>query len=254
MGRAVILLAGGTTESVRVARCLTNAGHHVLVSQATEIPLDLPDSPLLRLRCGRLDAQGFRELFRRERIRVVVDASHPFAVRLRSTLDEACRHRGIPRIRFERGTPALPSGVVVAQDHVDAAHRACSLGKTVLLTTGSRSLGIYAAIARRYDATLWARIAPSVESDLALSESGIDPRRIVRAKGPFSVEDTMALLEQSGAQVLVAKDSGEAGGIGLRIEAAWRLGAHAVVVRRPDPEPGAVTCPRELLSRLWVLA
>jgi len=41
----------------------------------------------------------------------------------------------------------------------------------------------------------------------------------------------------------VAKDSGESGGIAQRIDAAWRRGAHAVVVRRPDPESGAVTCP-----------
>lgn len=247
----MILLAGGTTESVAIAKLLTNAGHHILVSQATEIGLDLPDSPFLRLRRGRLDAQGFEELLRRERIDAVVDASHPFAVQLRSTLKAACRHRGIVRIRFERSTPPLPSGVVLAENHVQAAHRSFSLGKTVLLTTGSRTVGIYASIAKQYDATLWARIAPSAESELALSGSGVDERRIVRAKGPFSVEDTMALLDRSGAQVLVAKDSGESGGIAQRIDAAWRRGAHAVVVRRPDPEPGAVTCPEELLSRLW---
>ncbi|HQF54934.1 MAG TPA: precorrin-6A reductase [Fibrobacteria bacterium] len=247
----MILLAGGTTESVHIARWLTNAGHHVLVTQATEIQLDLPDSPLLRLRRGRLDAQGFQELLGRERIRAVVDASHPFAGRLRSELEAACRSRGISRIRFERSAPPLPSGAVLAQDHADAAHRAFALGRTVLLTTGSRTLGVYAGIARCHGAVLWARIAPSEESDAAVLESGLDQRRIVRAKGPFSVEDTMALLERSGADVLVAKDSGDAGGILRRIDAAWRCGAHAVVVRRPDPERGAVTCPRELLSRLW---
>lgn len=249
----MILLAGGTTESVQIARWLTDAGHRVLVTQATEILLDLPDSPLLRLRRGRLDAHGFQEMLRRERIRAVVDASHPFAVQLRSALDVACRQRGVERIRFERSAPALPSGVVLARDHVDAAHRAFALGKTVLLTTGSRTLGVYAGIARRYGAVLWARIAPSDESDAAALESGLDQRRIVRAKGPFSVEDTMSILERSGADVLVAKDSGDAGGILQRIDAAWRQSAHAVVVRRPDPEPGAVTCPRELLSRLWSL-
>jgi len=77
-----------------------------------------------------------------------------------------------------------------------------------------------------------------------VTDSGIAPSRVEWARGPFSVNDTVDLLRRCRAQVLVAKDSGQAGGILERIEAAWSCGAHAVVVRRPPCQPESVQAAR----------
>jgi precorrin-6A/cobalt-precorrin-6A reductase len=233
---------------VRVAKVFVDAGHPVLVSQATEIDMELPASPLLELRRGRLDEQGFGELFRERSIGAVIDASHPFAVELRSNVVSASRAVGVPRLRLERVARTLPEGVVLADDHEDAARKAFSIGRVVLLTTGSRTISRYVRVADELRAEVWARLAPSEESRRAMTESGIPPSRVVWTKGPFSVKETVDLLHRCRAEVLVAKDSGDAGGILERIEAAWSCGACAVVVRRPPCEEGAVADARSALE------
>ncbi|MEK7394956.1 MAG: precorrin-6A reductase [Fibrobacterota bacterium] len=250
----MILVVGGTTESVRVAKVFVDAGHPVLVSQATEIDMDLPVSPLLRVRRGRLDQKGFQKLFDDNSIRAVVDASHPFAMQLRRDVLQATMEQGVPRLRLERPAPRLPAGVVLAEDHCDAAGKAFALGGVVLLTTGSRSLSGYVRHATDLGAEVWARLAPSEESRQVVTDSGMSPARVEWAKGPFSVHQTMDLLRRSRARVLVAKDSGDAGGISERLEAASNCGCAAVVVKRPDPEPGSVCDPMEVLGWLEALA
>ncbi|MEN9309422.1 MAG: cobalt-precorrin-6A reductase [Fibrobacterota bacterium] len=249
----MILVVGGTSESVRVAKVFVDAGHPVLVSQATEIDMDLPVSPLLRVRRGRLDRNGFQQLLYDNSIRAVVDASHPFAMQLRRDVLQAAMERGLPRLRLERSAPSLPAGVVLAEDHSDAAGKAFALGGVVLLTTGSRSLSGYVRLATDLGAEVWARLAPSEESRQAVTDSGMSPARVEWAKGPFSVKQTMDLLRRSRARVLVAKDSGDAGGISERLEAASSCGCASVVVKRPDLEPGSVCDPIEALGWLEAL-
>ncbi len=44
----------------------------------------------------------FQSLFRDTKVSVVVDASHPFAAQVSSTVKEACENTGVKYIRFVR--------------------------------------------------------------------------------------------------------------------------------------------------------
>jgi precorrin-6A/cobalt-precorrin-6A reductase len=249
----VILLLGGTTEGVELARALTDAGCSVLVSQATEIEMALPDTPLLSVRRGRLDRDGFARLVAERGVRAVVDASHPFATGLRAMVLALCRETGLPRIRLERARCPLPPQAIVAPDHAVAAVRAFEMARVVLLTTGSRNLTEYVKAARAVGGELWARVAPSVESERSVREAGLAPERVEWAKGPFAMRDTVELLERSAAGVLVTKDSGANGGLPAKLEAARRRGARVVVLARPLPSTDAVGSGDEVLAWLRAL-
>ena len=248
-----VLLVGGTSETRPVAEVLLAAGHAVLVSQATEVELDLPEDPRLAVRRGRLDRDGFRQLAGECAITHVVDASHPFAVDLHRELEVACAEGGIPRIRYERPAEPPPAWVEIVPDHAAAAMAASVHGLPILLTTGSRHLAPYAEAARRAGIPLFARVLPGEESSRACRGVELPSSRIEFARGPFSVERTRALLRRWGIGVLVAKDGGAASGLVERLEAARREGVAAVLVRRPDPESGSTDTFAGILERIRAL-
>ena len=57
-------------------------------------------------------------------------------------------------------------------------------------------------------------------------------------QGPFSAETERALLHHLDATVLVTKDSGPAANTRSKIDAALEVGAHVVLIRRPEEGPG----------------
>ena len=61
---------------------------------------------------------------------------------------------------------------------------------------------------------------------------------MVAHRGPFSLEDNLVVLRQREIGIVVTKDSGEAGGLPEKLEAARRCGCQVVVVGRPQPPQG----------------
>jgi len=75
-------------------------------------------------------------------------------------------------------------------------------------------------------------------SDLTLFQKIITGQEaVVTGKGPFSVDENRSIIQCFGVRVLVTKDSGAAGGVPEKLEAARLEGCRVVVVRRPKP-PG----------------
>jgi precorrin-6A/cobalt-precorrin-6A reductase len=251
----VILLLGGTSETAPLAAGLIKAGFSVLVSTATDIPLELGDHPELRRRSGPLDAPGLTELIRDHAISVLVDATHPYATTIRAMAAATARRLSIPYLTFIRpgmdygGAPEIASGVtsamasetdgiIFAADHKEAARLACTGGKTVLLTTGSRNLRPYAEEAKRTGAPLIVRVLPHPDSLAACRAAGIPAEMIIAAKGPFSSEENIGAIRKYGVSVLVTKDSGAAGGVPAKIAAARQEKCRLIVVGRPGSGEG----------------
>lgn len=237
----MILLLGGTSETAAVAEALAVAGQGVLVSTATDVPLDVGRHTNIRRRCGRLDAAAMADLARREGVVALVDVSHPYAAELRSTAERAAREVGIPYLTYVRPVGAVAGdGVIVVNGHEEAARVACKSGRPVLLTVGSRNVAVYAREAALRQVTLIVRVLPHAASFAACLEAGIVKERIVAARGPFGVEQNRALIRQFGAGVVVTKDGGAAGGFQAKREAARQESCLLVVVGRPWQSSGKV--------------
>jgi precorrin-6A/cobalt-precorrin-6A reductase len=252
----MILLLGGTSETAPLAGALLEAGHAVLVSTATNAPLTLPEHPRLRRRHGRLDATAMAELMRREDVRVLIDAAHPYASQARQQARQAAALLDLPYLRWERpGTDFSDVPIRWAADHTQAAALAFADGRPVLLTTGSRHLAPYVEQARRTGIPLRARVLPHAESRLAIAQAGLAAEEVIFGQGPFSFEENRAHIRKHAIGVLVTKDSGEAGGVPAKLQAARLEGCEVIVVRRPVTDDGerCFQSTAELLAALEVV-
>ncbi len=250
----MILLIGGTSETAPLATGIAEAGCAVLVSTATDVPLDVGDHPLIRRRTGRLDERQMVELIKKEGVTAIVDAAHPYAVAAHKTVELAARRLKIPCFVFRRpvaieeavGKPFLginddakepawsATAVLFVENHAEAAELAFAGRSPVLLTTGSRNLAPYAEAARRTGTSLVVRVLNTPESLAACREAGISKESILTGRGPFSVEENIAAIRRFGIGTLVTKEGGKAGGMEAKYKAARLTKCRLIVIRRPS--------------------
>jgi len=218
-----------------VAEALAAAGYRVLVSTATDIPLFVGSHPGIEHRQGRLSEAEMGALIRERGIEALVDATHPYATQVRSTAARVADASGIPYLTLIRpGLATAREGVCFAGDHEEASRIACESGKPVLLTIGSRNVRPYAEAARQAGIPLVARVLDHPDSHQACREARIPETHVITGRGPFSINENRRLIRQFGIGVLVTKDSGDAGGVSEKLEAARLEGCLAIVVGRPD--------------------
>ena len=231
----MIFLIGGTSETAPLASGLAEAGYAVLVSMATSAPLAIGDHPRISRRAGRLDEEGMVALGKEKGIRAIVDAAHPYAEAAHAAAHNAAKRLGIPFLLFRRPETLTPeSPVRFAADHAEAAEMAFAFGRSVLLTTGSRNLAPYAEAARRTGVPFAVRVLDIPESLAACRSAAIPKDRIIAGRGPFSVAENLAAIHRFGIGVIVTKESGQAGGIEAKLEAARQADCRVIVIRRPE--------------------
>lgn len=251
----MILLLGGTSETAPLAAAFAAQGWPVLISTATDVPLILPEHPLLERRSGRLAHPGMMDLISQRDICLVVDATHPFATEAHATARAAAKEAGIPCLRWQRLRLSVSSAAATeAADHDEAARLAMACGLPVLLTTGSRHLSPYVQAAAVAGIPLFARVLPHAESEEACRMAGLPPANVIAARGPFSVHDTVDLINRFAIGVLVTKDSGGAGGLPEKLEAARITGCQVVIIRQPAQDaPNCYETIDDLLAAIHAL-
>jgi|GEM_PF-62467 len=247
----MILLLGGTSETAHLAEAIACAGHRVLVSTATGIALATGLHPCIAHRQGRLDAEQMAALVRERGVQAIVDATHPYAAAVRATAEAVAAHAGIPYLSYVRpGSVGEGTDVWLAADHEEAARLACESGRPILLTIGSRNVLPYAAAARQAGVLLIARILDHSESHESCRAAGIPQEHIITGRGPFGVAENRSIIQKYKIGVLVTKDSGIAGGVLEKLEAARLEGCQVIVVGRPEQACGGFDNVEALLSTL----
>ena len=221
-----VLLFGGTTEGRVLARRLSELGHTVTVSVATQVGAEGLEG--LSVRTGRLETGEIAALLRNYDL--CVDAAHPYARLLHENVRTACENTGLPLRRVSRPESDAEDCIVAETAEEAAAYLQNTTGP-VLLTTGAKELGAFRGLD---PSRLFARVLPTHESLSACEEIGLPHRSILALWGPFSTELNIALLRQYGIRWLVTKDGGRAGGFEEKLEAAKETGATVVLIRRPE--------------------
>ncbi len=231
----MILLFGGTSETAGLAAALAGAGWRTLVSTATDNELDVGNNPLIERRSGRMAKDDMAALARERGVTVIVDATHPYAAEAKITIAAVARDAGLPLVSFLRAGNAYDyERIHYVKDHDEAAVAAFSFGKPVLLTTGSRNLLPYARERAKNGIRLVARVLPHPESSAACHAAGLADGEVITGRGPFTVEENVAVIRKYGIGALVTKESGDAGGVPEKVEAARREGCHVVIIDRPE--------------------
>lgn len=249
----MIFCIAGTGDGRELARQLAAAGWPVLVSVVSEYGGTLVKEAALPVLQEALDQEGMAALFRRKGVRLVVDASHPYAVNVSRNAMAVCARLGLAYLRYERRGSALPAygRLQVVAGYEEAAQAAAALGETIFLTTGSRQLEVFRRHPALQGKRLIARVLPDAQVLTSCRELGFLPRDLVAIQGPFSRELNQALFRAFAAEVVVLKNSGSPGGCEEKIAAAAALDLQVVLIDRPRLDyPACFQEAREVLAEV----
>lgn len=221
-----ILILGGTRDAREAAAALTARGYAVVTSLAgvTEQPL-LPTGELRIGGFGGVD--GMSKYLVADAISVVVDATHPFAIRISQNAHDACLRTGVPLLRLERPAWQLaPEDAWTIVSSPEEAAMALPSGARVLLTTGRKDL---AHFFNRADISGIARMIEAPPLDPPANWG------VLRERPPFSVAGEASLLAANGITHLVSKNAGGSA-TEAKLTAARDAGIRVILIARP-PKP-----------------
>ncbi|MDA8441013.1 MAG: precorrin-6A reductase [Peptococcaceae bacterium] len=230
----MILVLAGTADGRKMAELIQAEGFSVLVSTATPYGGSLAQT--MPVRTGGLDQTGFCALLRERPIKLLVDASHPFAANVSRTAMAACREVGIPYLRYERPSSAIPDSPLIHRvySYEDAATAVKDLDKCIFLAIGANNLHLFTAVIRPNGPKIIARVLPEPRVIDKCIELGLKPADIVAMQGPFGLELNMSMFRHFKSDVLITKESGQQGGTDAKIAAALACDMQVIVVERPS--------------------
>jgi precorrin-6A/cobalt-precorrin-6A reductase len=229
--RRRVLILGGSTEASELARRLADLDRDdVTVSYAGRTTNRTVTPGQVRVG-GFGGASGLADYLVRERVDVVVDATHPFAARMPHHAARACATTGVARLRVWR-SPWEPIEGDRWHDALDLDAAAALLGEVgarrVFLTTGRQELVPFASVRH-----VWFLIR-AIEAPETVPFAHAS---VVLARGPFNEREELELLRAHQIDVLVTKNSGGSAAA-AKLAAARTLELPVVMVRRPAPPGG----------------
>ncbi len=241
-----ILIFGGTTEGRILAEyCAANAIPAV-VSVTTEYGASLLPNEV-EFAAGKLDAEQIAAFIAKRGFCAAIDATHPYARLASANIKAAAEQSGIPYYRVLREESGELSGRVCA-DISQAADYLNTTDKRALITTGSKELAEFTRV-RGFSERLFARVLPADGIEERCAALGFRPENLIVEKGPFSVERNIAHIRDTGAEILVTKESGAAGGYPEKREAARLCGIELVTILRPKESGVSVEEMEEILRK-----
>jgi precorrin-6A/cobalt-precorrin-6A reductase len=238
-----VLVLGGTGEARRLATALVAEGVDVLSSLAGRVAEPLLPPGEVRIG-GFGGAAGLTAWLQGHAVQSLVDATHPFAATMTASAAAAADATGVPLLRLQRpGWSPQPGDDWRWVDSLAEAAVALAGFESVFLTTGRLGLGAFAGLTGRC-------VVRSVDPP---SPPLPERTTVVLARGPFTVEEELALMRQHEVDVVVTKDSGGAM-TAAKLTAARELGLPVLLIRRPPLPPGvtAVATVEEALA--WLRA
>lgn len=239
----MIFMLCGTSDARELAVRIKDKGYHVMTSVVTESAAKSLEEAGLPVRMGRLTADEMTSLTRQEGFEAIVDASHPFAEEAHRNAIEAAQKAHVPYIRFERASLIYDDHpkLTVVSSYEDAALEVKQRQGSVMLTTGSKTLHIFAKhLIGIPEIRLVARMLPRRDNMEKCEELGVEQKNIIAMQGPFSREMNEALYRQYGTTVMVTKESGKTGSVDEKVETALQMGIDVVLISRPEIEFGTL--------------
>ncbi|MFJ8582104.1 cobalt-precorrin-6A reductase [Micromonospora sp. NPDC093277] len=222
-----VLILGGTAEARALAALIADQPALAVVSSLAGRVAD-PRLPVGEVRIGGFGgAAGLTRWLTEHHIDAMVDATHPYATRMRTAAVDAATTAGVAHLRLERpGWTAQQGDRWHRVPNVDAAVRMLpTLGRRVLLTTGRQSIAAFLPLSG-----LWilARVVDAPADPIPAHV------QLLRSRGPYTLSGELDLMRTHRIDVLVTKDSGgpltEA-----KLAAARHLGLPVLMIDRPAP-------------------
>jgi precorrin-6A/cobalt-precorrin-6A reductase len=185
---------------------------------------------------------GLQKYLLQEKITLLVNATHPFAIRISENALAAATELGLPYLRLTRPPWLKHSGdqwievpnLAAAADYLKTETLDTNSGLTkqlVFLTTGNRGLELFQQCRKCNFVVRTVELPQSFES--ATGNSVWEQAEFLQARGPFSLEHELALFRQYQISLLVSKNSG-GDSTYAKIEVARKLEIPVLMVARPE--------------------
>ena len=252
--QGTVWLLAGTGDGPHLAEALISQGWHVHVSVVGATAahpyrgMDVDE-----IHVGALGgSQGISQWLQTIPVDWVVDATHPFALRISDQLNQACKGSGQSLVRYERRMEDSGKALVLAS-MATLADQALS-GRRLLLALGARQLVEAATVARQAGAKVFARVLPSPMSLIQAAAAGVPPEHLAVVRPLQGLEPgalEAAVCRRWSITDVVCRQSGGA------TEALWarlsmEMGFGLWLLRRPAPiaEVSVVDSVSQLLAHL----
>jgi precorrin-6A/cobalt-precorrin-6A reductase len=220
------LVLGGTGDARKLTQALVRTPRYAVtysVAGRTTAPL-LPDCDVRHGGFGGIE--GLAAFLESHDIRLLIDATHPYAAQMSAHAAVASARTGVPLLALRRPpwSPGPDDQWTIVPDMVAAAKAIGWVPQRVLLTIGQLELGPF--IRRPQHQYVIRTIEPPRAFGVPLQS------RVITARGPFSVDDEKDMLRKHYIERLVTKNSGGSATI-AKLVAARELDIPIIMVERP---------------------
>jgi precorrin-6A/cobalt-precorrin-6A reductase len=223
-----ILILGGTTEARELAGRLASRDTVAVILSLAGRTAAPATQPVPTRRGGFGGVEGMIEYLRAARIDLLIDATHPYAVRISAHAVSAAQRTRTPILAVHRPPWTAVNGDLWTEVD-DVPHAVDALGnegsRRVFLALGRQDLEAFARAPQHH---YLIRSVDPVDPPLPVPDA-----RYILARGPFAEASDRELLRSSDIDVVVAKNSGGAATYS-KIAAARSLGIPVVMIRRPE--------------------
>ena len=217
----MILVLGGTSDSIHICNKLNDMGLAYIVSVTTEYGRDIAKKATENVFLGKLTKEDMVSLIKEKNITQIIDATHPYATVVSSNAIECSKITNIDYVRFERESLIKQidyENKYVVENIEQACQIANEIGNNIFIGTGSKNLDKYIELIK--EKNLIARVLPT--SEVLESCEGLG----------LNAEMNIATYKQYNIDLLITKESGVAGGFLEKINACKVLNIPVIIISR----------------------
>jgi len=227
IGRYMILIFGGTTEGRQVTELLDRVGKPYYYSTRGNLQ-QIACSHGIRL-TGGMDAGEMTAFCRTEKIRLLIDAAHPFAEQLHRNIAEVSCGLDIPVIRYERIYPPRDKNCIWCDTYDEAIRWLNEQGcRSLLALSGVQTIKKLRPYWEKH--LTWFRILNRKDSVGLAEQQGFPASRLIFYE---EGEDEAVLLERLQPAAVLTKESGTTGFFEEKIRPALQRQIPVLVIKRP---------------------
>ena len=227
----MILVFGGTTEGKEVATLLESLAMPFVYSTKTNI--SFKETKNAQYRHGALNANQLESYLVQNGIKIIVNASHPFAEILHHTIAKVAEFLEIPVIRFGRKLLAktIHPSVLYVNTYA-AALKLLKENETLLALTGVQSIKRLKPWWQHN--TSYFRILDRPES-LAIAEADNFPvKQLILGMPSEDLKNEIRIIKANNIDVILTKETGDSGFLSTKIEAALQTDSRIIIINQPN--------------------
>lgn len=230
----MILVLSGTKDGREIVESLNRQGIPLIATTVTKYGKGLiTKDNKVDVLDGGLNASGLEKLIQEKEIKLVIDATHPFAQQVSKMAIDICKSSNCEYLRYEREEAdyTRDENLIIVDSFSQAAQQASGFAGKIFLTVGSNNLQYFCQ--KIPVERLVARVLPLVSVIKKCEELGFNPGNIAAVQGPFSKALNREMFFHYHASVVVTKESGNTGGVKEKLEAARELDIPVIMIKRP---------------------